>query len=591
MKRQTSMTYEPAAHVAVTQRASRQVAARRSTFGHTHWWEWSFPLVVSAVLLASLWMLYHTGYRHQSPGWTFMGLVGADAIDDNNVYLALMRQAAHGSMLFTNNFTSEPNRPLLVNFLYLFLGRLAHFTGWRLISVHQGFMAVTAVLAVFSMYAFIATAIRGAGYRCFALVLASFGTGFLWLSHLLKVLTGFEVRGIDAWLVELSFFHSVLVYPHFVFAVTIMAASLALFLRAEASRRPLFAAAGGVLIAILALSHAFEVVTVLPAVGTYLMLDWLGRGKVPSWERWWSFALLAAPAVATMALNQWILSREPMWGNVVSRLMFYTPPPFELVLGLGVTFIVTVVTFDGFLRTDRLAGERMAKAWVLVAIALAYVPYINWRWHLLDGIQIPLAVLATQGLRRTFCRALLLQRRRQMRARGESAARATLGPAVALLALAFVFVASASNARIYKRYREKIVEGGSPMYLPAGELKAMYWLDHAAPDDAVVFVSYATGNYLPRITGNPVFIGEDMLTEAADVRESEVAAFFGTEWTDRQRADLLQRFDVKYVFYGPDEQTLGGYVPRNAAFLATVYSAEGVEIFKVEGAAGRAAKP
>jgi hypothetical protein len=142
------MTYGTAAHVGAPSRAPRPITIGRSSSGYIRWWEWSFPLIASAVLLALLWNLYHTGYRNASPTETFMGLVGADAIDDNNVYIALMRQAAHGAVLFTNNFTSEPNRPLLVNVLYLFLGRLAHITGWRLISVHQGFMAVTTVLAV-----------------------------------------------------------------------------------------------------------------------------------------------------------------------------------------------------------------------------------------------------------------------------------------------------------------------------------------------------------------------------------------------------------------------------------------------------------
>jgi hypothetical protein len=133
--------------------------------------------------------------------------------------------------------------------------------------------------------------------------------------------------------------------------------------------------------------------------------------------------------------------------------------------------------------------------------------------------------------------------------------------------VAFFLACSLGNVRIYDRYVVKIIEGGSPMYLPPAELNAMYWLDHAAPDNAVVFLSYATGNYLPRIAGNPVFVGEDMLTEAADVREKEVAAFFGRDWTDQQRADLLHRFGVDYVFYGPDEQKLGTYAPRNAPFL------------------------
>src|SRR6185436_16124297 len=88
----------------------------------------------------------------------------------------------------------------------------------------------------------------------------------------------------------------------------------------------------------------------------------------------------------------------------------------RLGMGLGASFIVALLTFDGFLRMRRPSGERMAKAWVLTVLILAYVPYINWRWHLLNGIQVPLAVLATQGLRRTVFLQILLRRRARKRA-------------------------------------------------------------------------------------------------------------------------------------------------------------------------------
>src|SRR5262245_1268096 len=100
MRRESSMTFAAAAPVAVPARPQRARTTTRR--GYIRWWEWSFPLAVSSVMLALLWLLYHTGYRNASPTATFMGLVGADAIDDNNVYIALMRQAANGSMLFTN---------------------------------------------------------------------------------------------------------------------------------------------------------------------------------------------------------------------------------------------------------------------------------------------------------------------------------------------------------------------------------------------------------------------------------------------------------------------------------------------------------
>src|SRR5262249_8339106 len=149
---------------------------------------------------------------------------------DNNVYLGLMRQAAEGRTLFTNNFTPEPNPPALFNFLYLALGRLASWMGWSLDFTHRLFGGVSILLLVLAAYSFIATAIRRPFYRRFALVLACFGGGLLWLARLMLRLTGLDLRPVSNWLVELNLFHAMIVYPHFVFAAALMTGSLTLLL-------------------------------------------------------------------------------------------------------------------------------------------------------------------------------------------------------------------------------------------------------------------------------------------------------------------------------------------------------------------------
>jgi len=98
-------------------------------------------------------------------------------------------------------------------------------------------------------------------------------------------------------------------------------------------------------------------------VVVYLLLEWLGRGEVPSANRWKCAALVAGLPIPMMLLNQWILSREPMWGDVVRRLDFATPEPFRLIPGLGASFLIALITFEGLLRMDRAPGERMARAW------------------------------------------------------------------------------------------------------------------------------------------------------------------------------------------------------------------------------------
>jgi hypothetical protein len=548
--------------------------------------EWIFPGLVALALLVIAWIPYGVAFRKATTSEQFMGLIGRENIDDNNVYLGLMRQAAEGHLLFTNNFTPEPNPPALFNFIYLALGRLAGATGWSLDAVHRLFGAGSIVLLVLVTYAFIATAIRRPRYRRLALLLACFGVGFIWLARLAHRITGIESRTIDSWLVEMSVFHTMLVYPHFVFAAALMVASLLLLLRAERTGRLAPALAGGVCGAVLAASHSFEAVVLLPAAVTWFLFDWMIRERVPAPRRWLCLGLITALPLPVLLLNRWTLAREPMWGNVVARLDFYTPDPFRLALGLGVSFFIVLLTFEGFLHPHRSAGERMAKAWLLVALALAYFPKFNWRYHLLNGIQIPLAILATQGLRRTAFRAMLLRRRRgaapwwwPVGLRGRPGVLVAAGLTVVLCCL--------SSVNLLLSYRYEAGQVTEPTYMPTDEVTALDWMGREVPRDALVLSSYATGNYIPRLSGQRVFIGEDKLTESLDLRTADIDGFFRQAWTDRDRIDLLRRFGVDYVFYGPDERRVGSYDPSRAPFLHPVHRTGDVTIFRVVGAAGR----
>jgi hypothetical protein len=562
------------------------------SFGKIGWREWIFPLLFAALLMGLVWIPYHDAYSREGAGHKFMGLVGENAIDDNNVYLGLMRQAAEGKSLFTNNFTPESNPPALFNFLYLSLGRLAGWTGWSLDSVHRLFGAVSILLLVLTGYSFIATAIRRPFYRRFALVLACFGGGFLWLNRMMLKTIGFDIRPVTPWLVEINLFHAMIVYPHFIFAAALMTGSLTLLLKSERVRRFGPAVAGGCCAAMLAASHAFEAVAFVPIAAVYLLLDALGLGRLPGSNRLKSAAIVLGLPLSMLIINRWMLMREPIWGDVVARLDFHTPEPFRLIFGLGASFFIAVLTSEGLLCMGRPSGERMAKAWVLTVLFLAYVPYINWRWHLLNGIQIPLAILATQGLRRTIFRRILLRRRARRRRglpRGLWAP-----PALAATMTAVMLACCLSAANLFLSYRYEARKVRVPAFLTTGEVSAMSWMDRAVSRDALIFASGMTGNYVPRMSGQRVFLGEDKLTQAFEARERNVREFFSGDWDDAKRMALLKQFRVDYVFYGPDERKLGPYDPARAAFLTPVYDRDGIQIYQVKGekpAAVRAAAP
>jgi hypothetical protein len=140
-----------------------------------------------------------------------------------------------------------------------------------------------------------------------------------------------------------------------------------------------------------------------------------------------------------------------------------------------------------------------------------------------------------------------------------------------------------SSANLTLSYVYEAGQVVEPTFLPKTEVAAFDWMSRELPRDALVLATYATGNYIPRLAGQRVFVGEDKLTEDLNDRLADVAGFFRPGWSDRERIELLRRFGVDYVFYGPDERRVGGYDLSRAQYLSPVHQDTDVQIYRVVG--------
>jgi len=233
------------------------------------------------VLLAAL--PYLAAFRAQDSETRFVGLVGG--VDDNNVYLDLMRQAAEGEWLFVNNFTPEPCRPAVFNLLYQVLGRLCGLTGLPLIAAHHLFGLASIFLFAFLANGFFGDAFRDGRFRAAGVTLAVFASGLFGLGELLGGAIGWESRSVDSWLAELTTFHSVLIYPHFVFSAALVVGSLHLFLSALEVGRWTRAFGGGLVCSVLIFSHGFDAATVLGTIAVFFLSFVIVTALAPHYDR------------------------------------------------------------------------------------------------------------------------------------------------------------------------------------------------------------------------------------------------------------------------------------------------------------------
>jgi uncharacterized membrane protein len=115
----------------------------------------------------------------------------------------------------------------------------------------------------------------------------------------------------------------------------------------------------------------------------------------------------------------------------------------------------------------------------------------------------------------------------------------------------------------------------------------MDWLAvHSAPQDTVL-CAYATGNYLPARAGNRVMLGLGPQTVDLERKRAEVLQFYSAGTTDAWRRQLLTRYGVAYVWYGPHERALGSqktgssHALGSTPVLRPVYNQDPYTIYEV----------
>jgi hypothetical protein len=396
-------------------------------------------------------------------------------------------------------------------------------------------------------------------------VLAIIGSGLAILTQvLLAVVPGLRVFGqnveaLDVHLPELAGFYSILAIPHFAWAAALMAFGVVGLMRVvraantgEAARAAGFAA---VVLLLLCVIHPQMLFVLAPLTLAYLALV----RPVPA--RWlWSavpFVICTAPVVYYLH----VLTSDPVIEQWSRQWKHQAPGIVSLLLALGIPLVLAVIaTARGWWRAR--PELMLMAAWIVFVIALLYVPNpVNIQRRLLDGIYLPVAVLAGVAVERLA--AQLPPRRRARRIFALLTASA--------ISSVFVFGISLNWGLTRQPF----------IYLTTGESEAIAWLaEHRDSNPPPAILSDPdTGLYIPARSGDRVYAGHysetiDFARRAARARQAIRAG--GGELIGFMRAEGLT-----HLFFGPTERSLGGPDPLALNSLLAVYDQGGVVIFRV----------
>jgi len=489
------------------------------------------PWLVALALAALTTGPYLFGAAVASPDRIYTGLM-LDA-PDTLQYFSWLRDH-RSAVVVPNRMTAQPNEPALFNLLWLGLGQLQNLTGWSNAAIFQALRLVggaSFALALWLFYGLAARDRREQGWA-WALAMCGGGLGIVWVVE--KYALGLpEVRyPLDVYVAEPNTLLSLLGYPHFLAAGALIVAIFYAALRAAGGRWRWWIVAAGLGL-LLALQHAYDLLTVYAVLGGWLGLIALRERKIP-WRDVAGTVLVGIVSFPPAGYFTLLTSRDPMWRAVLSQFSnagVWTPNPLHLLILVGIPLIVAIVGWDGLRPLGRRTnGDLLIKVWFVAGALLIYLP-VNFQIHLLNPWQVPLALLAVRGVCDVI--APWLERRRQGLGRWA-------------LPMLFALALPTNLYLVAWRYVE-LARRDTPYFLTGDQAATLGWLAANTTSDDVVLANLELGQ----------FVAAESDARAVLAHWAQTVDFFGAQQDvdfaldpasdSAARMAILDKYDVSFV--------------------------------------------
>lgn len=530
-----------------------------------HWIE-RLIIIISLCLLSS--GPYLVGWWQQSPTKHYEARIPSN-VADTAAYFSNIEQARQGRPLFTNQLTSEPQRPSLFQPVWLVTGWMARvFQLTSPVAFH-----VARCLAI-AMFVLVLEVVMERLFprrrdRLLSLVLITTSSGLGWLlyTHAYPGATILHAP-IDLWIDEANTFRSLGHSALFVGSQTALLWLLWTVYRRTQGEEIRYARWVGPVIVLLGLNHPYDLIT-LAAVTVIWIAMWgvlftADKKKVLTVVR---AALIDWLWVTPVALYYLILPLQQLgvrgW---FAQNINPSPTPFALAMGLGLLLPLAIV---GLITMRRRWGQAVwfIACWALTTMLISYAPHLDIQRRLLSGVHLPIALLAAAGL--IWLGNKLTDIRYQ----------------VPMLGVVILFLAT-TNIRVQQTSIEEIRSAPTavyPIYHSQDVEVALQWLrGHSSINDLVV-ADFWSSNEISGLIARPVMLAHGNQTVAAADRQRDWDTIVDANTLPEDRTSILRRLGARWLFWVPGNMPQSIYQPQTDAHWQRVYTNTGVSIFRWQG--------
>jgi hypothetical protein len=531
--------------------------------------------LIALIVLAVTFLPYALGYLLAPPEWAFGGVIMN--FEDAHGYLAKMNQGAAGRLTYQIPFTSEDHEGAFVGGFFLVLGWICALTGLPVIWMWHLSRLILGFLLLLSAYSFIACIVRDARMRLASYLLVCFASGFGWL----VLLTGrFSVLGfdlIDFKMPEAHIFFTLLTFPHFALGACLLAVIFISMLLLHRTQRWRYALCAGLAAFALAVVHPYNLLVVAGTLGLWVLVIACKKRCVPRLELAGT-VFIGLIALPVFLYYLYVFTINPAFGAWATQSGSASPHPVHYLIGYGPLLILGL---PAMVREVRRADTEsiLPLIWVVVVAILLYAPLKQQR-RMVEGVHIPLSILATTGLYSWYLPRLEQSPRVRRLITLRQKAYSPRKMRNFLIFLVLVLTVP-SNLYILASLTATAVQHPYPFFHERAENEAIDWLASETESRDTVLTAYGTGSYIPARIDHRVFVGYWAETANFDAKIDIVDRFFRVETLDSWRIEILEQYNIAYVYSGPRERMLGAFDPGAADYLTPAFANGLVTVYRV----------
>ncbi|MFX1520058.1 MAG: hypothetical protein ACFFCD_09055 [Promethearchaeota archaeon] len=538
-----------------------------------------FTSIIIPVLL-SIPLFYW--YQHAPAGMVFLGVYQYDEF----YYGGWSHEASEtAGFFFANPYDASSDSPRVYYYLFFnLLGKIMLITGIPFIPLWQASRIILGSIMFLIIYKFMKYIFPDNEKKVLiSFTLAAWSSGWSWMLFL-AFLAIYRFDFPDAYIhyKEISRFYdwwmpshfTLTLYPHWVFPFSLALLSLYYWLRGtnETELKFIFISAGFSLLTWG--SHYFTALALTTIIFMHTVLSALINRRI----LWKEVIAIVCTVLPPLAYNAYIVRKFESVAIVVHqfRRLVFIIPLYDYLFAWGLLLVLAVP--GGYLYLRKKTNQSIFfVAWVIgVFILLNHyfiTPLLGLTYpfqpaHYADTFAFPLSVLSTEGIYFLYKKMIS----------SKSFSQSIMRPKRAKQILVILFLTTIPSNFVFMvdLYQEPTYYA----FIYKEEVDAFKWLDDNTEDFDVVLCLKKAGYLIPVFTGNKVLYGHDALTPFNDERDHTTQRFFDGGTSETERVEIIQQYQVKYIYYGPWESDKG-FDPENSAYLREVYTNARVIIYEV----------